>query len=106
LSFYRFSQELYLDICLSWPKELGVTAQDPEAIGREALRYALARRSLGSRVDRQFARDWAGCMGLEQVRQLVGGPEQVIDLVIFPKKKAGRSRHSLPPDAETGACQY
>jgi hypothetical protein len=26
-------------------------------------------------------------MGLEQVRQLVGGPEQVIDLVIFPKKK-------------------
>jgi predicted AAA+ superfamily ATPase len=64
LSFYPFSQEQYLDICFSWLKVLGITAQDSADVRREALRYALARGSRSGRVARQFACDWAGKTGL------------------------------------------
>ncbi|MCC6302945.1 MAG: ATP-binding protein [Gammaproteobacteria bacterium] len=65
LSFYPFSQDHYLEICLGWLQRLGVPLDDPEDVRREALRYALARGSRSGRVAWQFARDWAGRRGLE-----------------------------------------
>lgn len=68
LSFYPFSQDHYLEICFSWLEQLGVPPGDPEDIRREALRYALARGSRSGRVAWQFARDWAGRRGLDQMK--------------------------------------
>ncbi|ABI55646.1 ATP-binding protein [Alkalilimnicola ehrlichii MLHE-1] len=64
LSFYPFDQEAYLEIVFSWLKRLGATADDPEQIRAEALRYALGRGSRSGRVAWQFARDYAGRRGL------------------------------------------
>ena len=64
LSFYPFSQEDYLEICFAWLRELGVVPDDAEEVRAEALRYALARGSRSGRVAWQFARDWAGRVGL------------------------------------------
>ena len=66
LPFYPFNQEDYLAICFSWLTELGVTVSEPEAIRREALRFALGRGARNGRIAWQFARDWAG-------RQFLGG---------------------------------
>jgi predicted AAA+ superfamily ATPase len=66
LSFYPFSQDVYLEICRSWLRALGVAEVETEEVRTEALRYALARGSRSGRVAWQFARDWAGRKGLEQ----------------------------------------
>ena len=65
LSFHPFSQDAYLDICRAWLRTLGVADTDGEAAREEALRYALGRGSRSGRVAWQFARDWAGRMGLD-----------------------------------------
>ena len=65
LSFHPFCQERYLAICEAWLAELGAPVPDPEAMRQAALRYALGRGSRSGRVAWQFARDWAGRMGLE-----------------------------------------
>lgn len=64
LSFYPFAQESYLAICLGWLEEMGAAVDQPEAVRRAALQYALGRGSRSGRVAWQFARDWAGRQGL------------------------------------------
>lgn len=64
LPFYPFNQDDYLDICFGWLAELGVAVSDPEAVRREALRFALGRGSRNGRIAWQFARDWAGRLSL------------------------------------------
>jgi predicted AAA+ superfamily ATPase len=64
LSFYPFSQEDYLDICVHWLHQLGVDEKSA-LVGRphwrnEALQWALQRGSRSGRVAWQFARDFAG----------------------------------------------
>jgi predicted AAA+ superfamily ATPase len=64
LSFYPFSQEDYLDICIHWLHQLGVDEKSA-LVGRphwrnEALQWALQRGSRSGRVAWQFARDFAG----------------------------------------------
>ncbi|MCC5856747.1 MAG: ATP-binding protein [Ectothiorhodospiraceae bacterium] len=68
VSFHPFSQDAYLDIVWSWLRELGAATDDVARIREEALRYALGRGSRSGRVAWQFARDWAGRQGLEQVQ--------------------------------------
>jgi predicted AAA+ superfamily ATPase len=60
LSFYPFRQEQYLEIVEHWLGRLEVNRPYPEAMRREALKWALVRGSRSGRVAWQFARDWAG----------------------------------------------
>lgn len=60
LSFYPFSQEHYLDICVHWLHQLGVDEKSALAARQEALQWALQRGSRSGRVAWQFARDFAG----------------------------------------------
>lgn len=64
LSFYAFDQDAFLDIVAAWLRQLGSEPADWEQCRAEALRYALARGSRSGRVARQFARDYAGRLGL------------------------------------------
>jgi predicted AAA+ superfamily ATPase len=68
LSFYPFSQDEYLDICIHWLHQMGVDEKSVLAgrphLGQgwrqEALQWALQRGSRSGRVAWQFARDYAG----------------------------------------------
>lgn len=60
LSFYPFSQEQYLDICVHWLHVFGVDEKSALAARQEALQWALQRGSRSGRVAWQFARDYAG----------------------------------------------
>jgi predicted AAA+ superfamily ATPase len=60
LSFYPFSQEQYLDICVHWLHQFGVNEKSALAARQEALQWALQRGSRSGRVAWQFARDYAG----------------------------------------------
>jgi uncharacterized protein len=64
LSFYPFSQDDYLDICVHWLHQLGVDENSLLAARshwrNEALQWALQRGSRSGRVAWQFARDFAG----------------------------------------------
>jgi predicted AAA+ superfamily ATPase len=60
LSFYPFSQDQYLDICVHWLHVLGVGEESALAARHEALQWALQRGSRSGRVAWQFARDYAG----------------------------------------------
>jgi predicted AAA+ superfamily ATPase len=60
LSFYPFSQEQYLDICVHWLHVFGVDEKSALAARQEALQWALQRGSRSGRVAWQFARDFAG----------------------------------------------
>lgn len=64
LGFYPFDQDTYLRICQVHLDRLGVTTQGEAAWREEALRWALTRGSRSGRVARQFARDFAGRLGL------------------------------------------
>lgn len=64
LSFYPFDQDEYLAIARYWLARLGVAEVDSEAVRREALQWALGRGSRSGRSAWQFARDWAGRLGL------------------------------------------
>ncbi len=60
LSFYPFSQEDYLDICIHWLHQLGVDEKSALTARQDALQWALQRGSRSGRVAWQFARDFAG----------------------------------------------
>jgi predicted AAA+ superfamily ATPase len=63
LSFYPFKQDEYLDIVAHWCRHFDVEMND--VTRQAALQWALARGSRSGRVAWQFARDWAGQLGLE-----------------------------------------
>jgi uncharacterized protein len=69
VSFYPFVQDDYLAAVDRWLAHFGVaepsTARDAEARMREALQFALQRGSRSGRVAWQFARHWAGGLGLQ-----------------------------------------
>lgn len=64
VSFYPFDQDEYLTIVRYWLSEHGVPQTDSEELRREALQWALQRGSRSGRVAAQFARDWAGRLGI------------------------------------------
>ncbi|MCX7898293.1 MAG: ATP-binding protein [Rhodocyclaceae bacterium] len=66
LSFYPFDQEHYLEICRHWLNVLGVPEELAQAAHREALQWAMARGARNGRVAWQFARDYAGRLGLRK----------------------------------------
>lgn len=68
LSFYPFDQDEYLNIVRYWLAQLNVSELDSEEVRREALQWALGRGSRSGRSAWQFARDWAGRMGLRSKR--------------------------------------
>ena len=64
VSFYPFDQDEYLTIVRYWLSEHGVPQTDSEELRRAALQWALQRGSRSGRVAAQFARDWAGRLGI------------------------------------------
>ena len=68
LSFHPFTQDEYLDIVQYWLNKLAALPDDWEPVRLLALRFALERGSRSGRVAWQFARDWAGRMGLEGIK--------------------------------------
>jgi len=70
VSFYPFAQDDYLAAVGGWLAHFGVKppagARDAEARTREALQFALGRGSRSGRVAWQFARHWAGGLGLKR----------------------------------------
>jgi len=68
LSFYPFRQSDYLDIVAHWLGRFGVPPPQVEAACGEALQFALQRGSRSGRVALQFARDYAGRLGISSAR--------------------------------------
>jgi predicted AAA+ superfamily ATPase len=72
ITFYPFAQDDYLTAVERWLAHFGVKApastREAEERTREALQFALQRGSRSGRVAWQFARHWAGGMGLKRVR--------------------------------------
>ena len=64
ISFYPFSQDEYLVIVAQWLSAFGANPEQIERARPAALVWALERGSRSGRVAQQFARDWAGRMGL------------------------------------------
>ncbi|HXR56329.1 MAG TPA: ATP-binding protein [Casimicrobiaceae bacterium] len=69
ISFYPFVQDDYLAAVDRWLAHFGVAApaseRDAQARTREALQFALSRGSRSGRVAWQFARHYAGSLGLD-----------------------------------------
>ena len=69
ISFYPFAQDDYLAAVERWLAHFGVkapaSARDADERIREALQFALQRGSRSGRVAWQFARHWAGGLGLQ-----------------------------------------
>jgi hypothetical protein len=69
ISFYPFVQDDYLAAVDRWLAHFGVarpaSPHDAEARTREALQFALSRGSRSGRVAWQFARHYAGGLGLD-----------------------------------------
>jgi predicted AAA+ superfamily ATPase len=68
LSFYAFDQEQYLNIARAWLAEHGFKHWD-EQVRRAALQFSLERGARSGRVAYQFARDYAGKLGLAQAKK-------------------------------------
>jgi uncharacterized protein len=70
ISFYPFAQEDYLAAVDRWLGHFGVakaaSAREAGERTREALQFALQRGSRSGRVAWQFARHWAGGLGLKR----------------------------------------
>ena len=70
ISFYPFVQDDYLLAVERWLTHFGVAVpaspRDADALTREALQFALQRGSRSGRVAWQFARHWAGTLGLDR----------------------------------------
>ena len=70
ISFYPFAQNDYLAAVERWLAHFGVatpaSAREAEERTREALQFALQRGSRSGRVAWQFARHWAGGLGLKR----------------------------------------
>ena len=64
LSFHPFRQDDYLDIVGHWLRHFGLTEAQVAEGRAEALQFALQRGSRSGRVALQFARDYAGRLGL------------------------------------------
>ncbi|TSE27696.1 ATP-binding protein [Tepidimonas aquatica] len=64
VSFYPFSQDEYLRVVRQWLTAYGVPEAQWDDACRAALVWALERGSRSGRVAHQFARDWAGRVGL------------------------------------------
>ena len=67
VSFYPFNQDEYLAIVLQWLASFGVGADQAAAARAQALVWALERGSRSGRVAYQFARDFAGRAGLQDI---------------------------------------
>ncbi len=63
LSFYPFDQDEYLNICEGWLRTFDVVWD--EAASRAALSFSHTRGMRSGRVAYQFARDYAGRLGLK-----------------------------------------
>ncbi len=68
VSFYSFDQDHYLAIAAHWVHHYAPAATIDETVRREALQWALARGSRSGRVAWQFARDYAGRIGMKKRR--------------------------------------
>jgi uncharacterized protein len=72
ISFYPFAQDEYLAAVERWLAHFHVGApasqREAEERTREALQFALQRGSRSGRVAWQFARHWAGGLGLKRAR--------------------------------------
>jgi predicted AAA+ superfamily ATPase len=68
LSFYAFDQEQYLHIARAWLAEHDMPHWD-EQVRRAALQFSLERGARSGRVAYQFARDYAGRLGLAQAKK-------------------------------------
>lgn len=70
ISFYPFAQVDYLAAVERWLAHFGVapaaSVRDADLRTREALQFALQRGSRSGRVAWQFARHWAGKLGLKR----------------------------------------
>ena len=70
ISFYPFAQDDYLAAVDRWLAHFGVKAnapaRDADERKRESLQFALQRGSRSGRVAWQFARHWAGGLGLKR----------------------------------------
>jgi predicted AAA+ superfamily ATPase len=70
ISFYPFAQDEYLAAVERWLAHFGVATpaspRDADERTREALQFALQRGSRSGRVAWQFARHWAGGLGLKR----------------------------------------
>lgn len=70
ISFYPFAQDDYLAAVDRWLAHFGIaapaSARDTDERTREALQFALQRGSRSGRVAWQFARHWAGGLGLKR----------------------------------------
>jgi predicted AAA+ superfamily ATPase len=67
VSFYPFSQDEYLHIVDQWLNALSVPQQNRELVHSESLVWALERGSRSGRVAYQFARDYAGRLGIDKL---------------------------------------
>jgi predicted AAA+ superfamily ATPase len=67
LAFHPFDQEAFLHIVFYWLGKFGVSPEDAESVRPEALQWALLHGSRSGRSAWQFARDWAGRKGLEEL---------------------------------------
>jgi len=68
VSFYGFDQDEYLAIARHWLQHFAPGASFDEGVRRAAIQWALARGSRSGRVAWQFARDQAGRVRLEGMR--------------------------------------
>ena len=68
VSFYSFDQDHYLDIAAHWVKHFGPRVKIDDTVRKEALQWALSRGSRSGRVAWQFARDYAGRVGLKRTK--------------------------------------
>ena len=68
VSFYSFDQDDYLAIAAHWVRHFAPQAVIDEAVRKEAVQWALARGSRSGRVAWQFARDYAGRIGMKKRR--------------------------------------
>jgi predicted AAA+ superfamily ATPase len=70
ISFYPFAQDDYLAAVDRWLAHFGVakaaSGREADERTREALQFALQRGSRSGRVAWQFARHWAGGLGLKR----------------------------------------
>ncbi len=70
ISFYPFAQDDYLAAVDRWLLHFGIakagSSREAEERMREALQFALQRGSRSGRVAWQFARHWAGGLGLKR----------------------------------------
>ncbi len=68
VSFYSFDQDDYLAIAAHWVKHFAPQAAIDDEVRKAAVQWALARGSRSGRVAWQFARDYAGRIGMKKRR--------------------------------------